>query len=100
MVFVNSRAWWSYVDRGNSTVMHTKLPCDVTSTAYNSSLFVIVDEWRSIQGTWDLICEENRWKAPLVNSLFFVGFGVGASCFGTLADAVGRCQLVNHSVSM
>jgi len=89
MVFVNSRPFWSYVD-GNSTIMQTKLPCDVTSTNYNSSVFVIEDQWRSIQGTWELICEENEWKATLVNSLFFVGFGIGASCFGTFADMVGR----------
>ena len=95
MVFVNSRPFWSYVD-GNSTIMQTKLPCDVTTTNYNSSVFVIEDQWRSIQGTWELICEENEWKATLVNSLFFVGFGIGASCFGTFADMVGRCQLVNH----
>ena len=49
----------------------------------------IVDSWRSIQGEWNLVCADG-YKAELLNSLFFIGFGIGAPAFGRMADAVGR----------
>ena len=43
----------------------------------------------SIAHEWGLCCGE-EWKLAAINSAYFVGAFVGASCGGVLCDAVGR----------
>ena len=51
--------------------------------------FELVEPWTSVAGQYVLVCER-AWLSTLVDSLFFLGFGVGAAGFGHLSDARGR----------
>jgi len=91
MVFTNRRPEWRYYGGANLTanlsasferqVEEGALPCGKD--------FEIVNPEYTLQAEWGLYCE-HEWKAGLLNSLYFVGFGIGAATLGALADSIGR----------
>ena len=45
----------------------------------------LIDPWRSIQAEWNLTCER-EWLSGLVDSLYFLGFGLGTTFIGKWSD--------------
>eukprot|EP00930_Biecheleria_cincta_P096439 TRINITY_DN88292_c0_g1_i1.p1 TRINITY_DN88292_c0_g1~~TRINITY_DN88292_c0_g1_i1.p1 ORF type:complete len:524 (-),score=63.32 TRINITY_DN88292_c0_g1_i1:66-1406(-) len=83
MVFVNAKPTWRYP---GGAEQNTKLPCHRSN---GTAVLEIVDAWHSVQGEWNLTCDD-AWKAGIIDSLFFVGFGIGAVWIGSLASTFGR----------
>ena len=84
MVLVNKSPAWQLLDDTGATIglaSTRTIPC--------TEDFVLVDATSSIGGTWSLVCSDGAIQG-LINTLYFVGFGVGASYFGWLADRIGR----------
>jgi len=79
MVFANRQATWRLA--GSSLDSVGLPPCDQD--------FELVDTTHSVRGELGLVCDDAH-LAGMLDSLFFVGFGVGAFCFGRLADTMGR----------
>ena len=50
-----------------------------------------------MRSEWGLVCER-EWVSRLLDALFFVGFGLGATFFGKVSDAQGRKRA--HAVSL
>ena len=56
----------------------SEVPCDGdVSWAY-------VAPWQSVRSEWGLVCE-HEWVSRLLDALFFVGFGFGATFFGKVS---------------
>jgi len=78
-VFVNSHpAWRSPPLDAVSTDL---VPC--------GHPFQIVDKWRSVQGEWDLLCDRVGLSS-VIDSCFFLGFGIGSMFLGRYSDKAGR----------
>ena len=82
MVFVNTHPGWRMP---NSTIVSTKPP----PCGDKSHPFELVDPHTTIQGDFRLVCDR-EWLSGLTDSLYFVGFGIGASLLGWLSDRYGR----------
>jgi MFS family permease len=88
MVFVNSRPLW----QDDSGIVHnTELPC--------GSEFQIANPYHTVQGEWQLICD-NEWMGSLLNSVMFVGFGFGAALCGNWGDKLGRRKAFQVAVTV
>ena len=57
--------------------------------AMDRELWTWVDAKSSIVSEWDLVCA-HEYKVQLANSIFFVGFLMGAGILGQIADSKGR----------
>lgn len=78
-VFINSDAQWRYPD-GSTHIGNP--PCD-------GSEFELVNPSHSIRAEWGLYCEDG-WKASAIDSIYFVGFAIGAAYIGYLGGQLGR----------
>ena len=76
-VFVTRRPPW--VEPGSQIIHRGPLPC--ATGAYD-----IVEPWRTVAGEFNLVCARGYIKS-LIDSLFFVGFGIGAAAFGNVSDS-------------
>ena len=91
MVFANRQATWRLA--GSSLDSVGVPPCDQD--------FELVDTTHSVRGELGLVCDDAHLAggalglrrcgadpraAGMLDSLFFVGFGVGAFCFGVLCS--------------
>ena len=98
MVFTNRAPLWRNLadptpGSGDLTAVArlSEVPCDGdVSWAY-------VAPWQSVRSEWGLVCE-HEWLSRLLDALFFVGFGFGATFFGKVSDARGRKRA--HAVSL
>jgi len=98
MVFTNRPPLWRDLadptpGSGDLTAVArlSEVPCDGgLSWAY-------VAPWQSVRSEWGLVCE-HEWVSRLLDALFFVGFGLGATFFGKVSDARGRKGA--HAVSL
>ena len=98
MVFTNRPPLWRDLadptpGSGDLTAVArlSEVPCDGgLSWAY-------VAPWQSVRSEWGLVCE-HEWVSRLLDALFFVGFGLGATFFGKVSDARGRKR--THAVSL
>lgn len=86
MIFTRKAPQWRLV---NNTDLATELelPCDDAGSL--SSGVALVDIVASASGEFGWVCGEAS-LAALVGTLYFVGFGVGAFGFGSVADSIGR----------
>ena len=98
MVFTNRPPLWRLLadpmpGSGDLTAVArlSEVPCN-GGTSYE-----FVEPWRSVRSEWGLVCER-EWEARLLDAIFFVGFGLGATCFGKFSDAYGRKRA--HAVSL
>ena len=66
------------------------LPC--TSYLYDQSMY-----HSTVISEWNLVCDQ-RWKVPLIESVFFAGVMVCAPLFGILADKFGRKPILMMSI--
>ena len=78
-IFINSDAQWRYPD-GSTHVGNP--PCD-------GSDFELVNPSHSIRSEWGLYCDDG-WKASAIDSVYFVGFAIGAAYIGYLGGQIGR----------
>lgn len=83
MVFTNRRPHWRYP---GGDVQTSELPCAEMAMGQAVEL---VNAWHSTTGEFNLFCD-NGWKATMLDSLFFVGVGIGAARLGSLSDISGR----------
>ena len=59
----------------------------------------LVRTWESTTSEWALVCDD-AFMAPLMGTLYFVGFGVGASFLGSLADRFGRLPCARRAAAL
>ena len=78
MVFVNARPAWLAVAEGTTTT-----PCD------DPDAWTIADTAQSVGAEWRLVCADGYRRASL-DSLYFLGFLIGASALGAASDRYGR----------
>ena len=74
--------WCARVTHSSLRLQTEHIPCD-------GSPIEIINAHHTVQGEWGLYCDK-AWQAEALDPLFFLGFGIGASGFGSVADQIGR----------